>query len=150
MLPNDYEEDILAKALPSLTKPRKDLLDCPTWFVVEHPTTGEIVGCGGWTRQTPGPGITAASSSPSTPHLRHFATDPAWARCGVGRALWDRIWDEVRSEMGPTTSIEVFSTLTAESFYGSLGFEPVKYMTIPMAEDCHFPCVLMRRTPEKK
>ena len=169
MLPKDYDVDILDKALPTIGTPRPDLLTCPTWYVAEHPTTGEVVGCGGWTKEMPRPRSSSPSPAisivegfndhssnaesaarPLTPHLRHFATDPKWARRGVGRALWNRIWDEVcQTYCGPTsTAMEVFSTLTAEPFYSSLGFEPIKRMTIPLSNGCPFPCVLMRRTPK--
>lgn len=38
LLQRDYDADILSKALPLLCSVREELLDCGTWYVVEHPT----------------------------------------------------------------------------------------------------------------
>lgn len=158
-LRRDYNKQTLRQALPLISKPRNDLLNCSTWFVAVHPKTGKVVGCGGWTNETPNNTSAEAAaegqdsshtSATSTPHLRHFATDPKWSRQGIGRALWDRIWEEEVCNdkvLGPTTTIEVYSTLTAEPFYSSLGFVPVQRTTVPLTRECNFPCTLMRRTP---
>jgi N-acetylglutamate synthase-like GNAT family acetyltransferase len=144
LLPKDYDEDVLTKALPMITGAQPQLLTCPTWYVVEHPTTGEIVGCGGWTRHPP-----RSSGRPEneSPHLRHFATDPAYTRQGIARAIWERTWKDISEMVGPTTTLEVFSTLTAESFYAAVGFVPIERKEIPLREDCMFPSILMKRTP---
>ena len=70
-------------------------------------------------------------------------------RKGVGRAIWNRSWEDIAklSAEGTKTPLEVFSTLTAEPFYTSVGFQKVKELTLPIAKDCDFPCVLMRREP---
>jgi GNAT superfamily N-acetyltransferase len=90
-LANDYSSDVLDKAVPLISRANPLLLKCPTWFVVEHPhETRHIVGCGGWTPYLPGTstGESTTTSSKVTPHLRHFATDPAFARKGIASALW--------------------------------------------------------------
>lgn len=53
LLPRFYSKEVLEVSLPLLTLLRPELLTCPTWYVVQHPSTGEIVGCGGWTAHTP-------------------------------------------------------------------------------------------------
>lgn len=60
-------------------------------------------------------------------HLRHFATHPDFTRCSVGRAIWQRILEDVAKEFGAVIDLEVFSTLSGEPCYrnyASLGFEP--------------------------
>jgi N-acetylglutamate synthase-like GNAT family acetyltransferase len=118
-----------------------------------------IIGCGGWTPTSPmtATGGGSKNEEERLPHLRHFATHPDYLRKGVGRAIWDRIWKDwcEYNEQNATSSsrdknerrpdMEVLSTLTAESFYASLGFERVKEMIVPLSEDCPFPAVLMRR-----
>ena len=147
MLRKDYGDDFLDKALPGLSSARESLLTCGTWYVVHHPDTPDaLVGCGGWTLDQP---AKTDGSLPSSPHLRHFATHPDVLRQGVGRAIWNRTWKDISDAVGSDTTLEVFSTLTAESFYGSLGFELIKHMTLPILEDCDFPCTLMRRDPSK-
>jgi len=164
LLAADYSPDLLAVSLPLMTRAQPALLNCPTYYVVEDPNSHEIVGCGGWTRQPPGlkksmtpsMGESSAATSESRgqheafdiPHLRHFATDPSLTRCGIGRALWNRIWADVCHEMGEDTELEVFSTLTAAPFYRSLGFQEEKATEIQFTPSCQFPCLLMRRRTE--
>jgi N-acetylglutamate synthase-like GNAT family acetyltransferase len=141
----DYDRYTLSKALPVFTAPQEDLLTCGTWYVVEHPTTNEMVGCGGWTLRPTGPASKLTENA--CPHLRHFATHPEWTRRGIGKALWRRILSDVAVAVGPATELEVFSTRTAEDFYASLGFVPVKHVDIPISKDCMFPVILMQRKP---
>jgi hypothetical protein len=49
--------------------------------------------------------------------------------------------------VGPTTELEVFGSRTAEEFYASFGFVPIRHVDIPVSEDCMFPVILMRRKP---
>ena len=152
LLPHDYDADLLHLGLPKICQVRDDLLTSSTWYVVEHPTQPHgIVGCGGWTPESP-----MTTTNPQTcPHLRHFATHPQHTRQGIGRVLWDRIWkdwceyyDDHHQQLDNNNKrpdMEVFSTLTARPFYGSLGFETVEEILIPLAEDCLFPSILMRR-----
>jgi N-acetylglutamate synthase-like GNAT family acetyltransferase len=145
MLPQDYDRDTLSKALPVFTAPHEDLLTCGTWYVVEHPTTNEMVGCGGFTPIPTGPA--ANFTEKSLPQLRQFATHPEWTRRGIGKTLWRRILRDVAAAMGPAMELEVFSSRTAEAFYASLGFVPVKHVDLPVSEDCMFTVILMRRQP---
>jgi GNAT superfamily N-acetyltransferase len=148
ILPQNYDQDILSKALPSITTPRRELLTCGTWYVVEDPVTRDIVGCGGWTLRSPSPNSNATLNSSNVPNLRHFATHPGWTRRGIGKALWTRTWRDISDAVGPETSLEVFSTLTAEPFYASFGFVPVRREEVPLVKDCLFPVIFMRREPQ--
>jgi len=146
LLQNDYPPEVLERTLPLMTTARSELLECPTWYVVVHPDTNEIVGCGGWTRHAPNE---PNNNDQLCPHLRHFATDPRYARQGIGRALWQRCWEGI-CEMGAQTRIEAFSTLTAVPFYESLGFRKVKKMEVCLgcgSDPVDFPSVLMERRP---
>jgi len=183
LLQADYEEQILETALPIICQANDQLLTSSTWYVVEHylfhgdddKQATILIGCGGWTPYSP-------MQQEDVPHLRHFATHPLYARQGVGRAIWDRIWkDWVTyhhhvSTMSSTTNqsehdestnptptgtktmtasstvsalrpdMEVISTLSAQSFYKSLGFVKVKDMVVPLSDNkCPFPAILMRR-----
>ena len=153
LLQADYDADLLETALPMITTARPELLTCGTWYVVEAPsdagattdttkTSQLLVGCGGWTRQSP-----ATDDDANLPHLRHFATHPDWIRKGIARAIWDCCRTDWENEGGgmPST-LEVYSTLTAAPFYASLGFRNVREMEIPLGEGaCRFPCILMKR-----
>ena len=141
LLSKDYDADFLEKALPKICTVRNDLLDCGTWYVVIHPTTNELVGCGGWTPESP--------RGESVPHLRHFATSPTYTRKGIASSLWRRIrtdvCDHFQSSEDEMPMMEVYSTLTAEPFYKSLGFETIEQLLIPLGDDVSFPSLLMRR-----
>ena len=163
LLKDDYDSKVLDLALPHICHVRPELLTCNTWYVVEHPycsndnneTGGNmIVGCGGWTPKSPMNKKGVGEEDEQNiiiPHLRHFATHPDFLRKGVGRAIWDRIWKDwceyydLHNKGKDRPYMEVYSTLSAESFYKSLGFEKVEEITIPICEDCQFPAVLMRR-----
>lgn len=147
LLPQDYDHETLSKALPILTTPHEDLLTCGTWYVVQHPETKDFVGCGGWTMRASGPA--ADLTEAPCPHLRHFATHPEWTRRGIGQMLWQQIIRDVSKAvgLGPSTVLEVFSSLTAKDFYGKFGFVAIKHLHIEFSTDCKFPVILMRREP---
>jgi GNAT superfamily N-acetyltransferase len=149
----DYDASLLATALPLMCRANDQLLTSSTWYVVEEAlqqepddNTPTLIGCGGWTPHSP-------LNDPTVPHLRHFATHPNYTRKGVGRAIWDRTWqDWVKYHASGTTTtttirpdMEVLSTLSAQSFYESLGFVKVKEMVVPLSDKCPFPCILLRR-----
>lgn len=140
LLQKDYDAKILKEALPLITSPRPELLTCGTWYVVEHPSTGSLVGCGGWTQENP-----STRNKQGHPHVRHVATHPNFLRKGVASAIWNRIRQDITSQSGRDTTLEVFSTLTAQTFYESLGFEAVGSIDIPLTATCKFPSVIMRR-----
>jgi len=140
LLPSDYDADVLDKALPLITRARPELLNSGTWYLVEHPKDGTVVGCGGWGHSP------TEKTRESVPHLRHFATHPQYVRQGVGKAIWNRILDDIVSELGTGADLEVYSTFTAQPFYVSLGFVPVETVHLPIHPDFTFPSVLMQRT----
>jgi GNAT superfamily N-acetyltransferase len=158
LVAGDYPAELLGRALPLMARPNPDLLSCPTWFVAEHPETGEVVGCGGWTARPPtaaakperdsggedGAAETAAAARTARPHLRHFAADPAHARSGIGAALWRRVRSSMWEELGPGLGdVEVYSTITAVPFYESCGFVKVREVVVNLSPTCQFPCWLM-------
>ena len=172
LLPRDYSDECLANCLPLITTPREQLLTCNTWFVVEHPSTRQIVGCGGWTLRSPlastnkqnkvdndeaaTQNTDLVESTPSlidpnepVPHLRHFATHPDYSRMGIASTIWKTIHSEVSKQFlaqgKPFPAMEVFGTLTAEGFYASCGFKVVSRFDMTLGKDAVFPVILMRR-----
>jgi GNAT superfamily N-acetyltransferase len=66
------------------------------YFLAEH--KGQIVGCGGWSKRKTlfgGDAMKTEDDTELTPgcdsaRIRAFFVHPAWARCGIGRAILER------------------------------------------------------------
>lgn len=143
LLADDYDPELLAAALPAMIRAQVRLLECATWFVAVA-ETGEIVGCGGWTRERPG----TDEIEPELGHVRHFGTHVDHVRRGIARALGMRMIASAR-EHG-IRQLECYSTLSAEQFYASLGFVNIAAITVPIprtdrpGEFVEFPSLQMR------
>ena len=136
LLKASYDSDLLARALPHITKPNPGLLGCGTYYVAET-ELGDVVGCGGWTREMPGSGEITDGEA----HIRHFATHPDWTRQGIGSALLAHCINEARS-LG-IRKLHSFSTLNAEHFYRAAGFYAVRPIGVQLGPNVTFPGTLM-------
>ena len=139
LLRDAYSAEVLASALPLVTKSNPRLLSSGNFHVAES-DNGEIIGCGGWSFERPGSGEVVAGVG----YIRHFATHPEWIRRGVGRALLLRcIAQAAAAGLG---ILECHSSLVAEGFYRSQGFVPVEKIDMEFASKVRFPGILMRLT----
>lgn len=132
-----YQADILDSAMPAMAVANPTLLACGTYHLAE--AEGEVVGCGGWTFEKPG----TAEVEPGLAHLRHFGTRAGWAGLGIGRRIYERCEAEARA--ADVKAFECYSTLNAEPFYASLGFERVSRIEVAMRNGAALPSILMRR-----
>ncbi|MEP1113209.1 MAG: GNAT family N-acetyltransferase [Nitratireductor sp.] len=130
-----YEAELLARALPFMTRANPGLIASGTFHVAF--LGGRLAGCGGWSPCAPD-----GRQHAGTAHLRHFAVDPAAMRRGIGRALFLRCRDEARAR--GFTRLECQSSLLAETFYRRLGFERAEAMAITLPDGTAFPGVLMQ------
>lgn len=133
-----YDEELLARALPLMTRPHPKLLVSGTYYVAE--IEGEPVGCGGWSREEPGSG----SLEPGVAHIRHFAVSERFVGRGIGRILYGRCAADAR-RVG-VRRLECYSSLNGEPFYSALGFATVRSIDVRMATDLIFPSIHMRRS----
>ena len=138
LMPSSYEEDVLAAALPIMTRANPALLSAGTYYVAQT-KGGLIVGCGGWTRERPGKGDVA----PALGHIRHFATHPEWTGRTIGRSIYALCEEQARS--AGVRRFECYSSLNAEGFYAALGFRSVRQIEIPVGRGVTLPSVLMER-----
>lgn len=150
LLQPDYDSETLSSCLPLITHAQDKLLTCGTWYVVEHPESGRIVGCGGWTKEQPNVdrGDSFGDKQCLVPHLRHFASHPKFTRQGIARSLWNRTVADIASAFSAFPKLEVYSTRTALKFYESCGFQTVTEIDLPLPNDAIFPAVLMVREPK--
>jgi ribosomal protein S18 acetylase RimI-like enzyme len=137
LMADAYERDVLALALPLMTRPNPTLLRSGTYYVAEF--GGEIIGCGGWSREEPSSNAVA----PGTAHIRHFAVKAEYARRGVGRVLFDRCVADARSQ--GISLFKCFASLNAVGFYRLLGFEDRRLIDVAMGPGISLRSMLMDR-----
>jgi N-acetylglutamate synthase-like GNAT family acetyltransferase len=130
-----YGQEVLAAALPSMTKANPELLKSGTYYVAQD--SARIVGCGGWTFERPG----TKEITPDIAHLRHFATDPDALKKGIGRAIF-RECAQAAAKAG-AKMFKVYSSLNAEPFYKSLGLTRVEQIELQITPAASIPAVLM-------
>jgi N-acetylglutamate synthase-like GNAT family acetyltransferase len=138
LMASSYDEDLLIPALKLMTKANPSLLSSGTYYLAER-STGELVGCGGWTVERPGSG----SVEPGVGHVRHFAVHPDWTRRGIGRHIFNAC--ERTAHAAGVKVFECYSSLNAEEFYRSLGFERIRETEFELQPPVTLRGVLMRR-----
>lgn len=136
LMASAYGADVLAVALPAMTKAQPKLLGSGRFAVAE--LTGLVVACGGFSLDRPGSGEVL----PGLAHIRHFATDPTEVRGGLGRAIYDWCREGARRE--GCSAFECYAALNAVSFYRAMGFEVVRETAIPLGASAAFPVAVMR------
>ena len=131
-----YDAEVLACALPLMTKANPKLLASDTFYVAQS-NDGRIIGCGGWTHERPGTGEIEQGLA----HIRHFATHPDWLGQGVARKLFEKCQTEASTQ--GAVQLECFSSLNAEGFYGAMGLKRQNVFDVQMGPDVRFPSVRM-------
>ena len=136
LLAADYPPSTMVLAVPRMSRARPDLLASGRYFLAED-ATGRLLAVGGWSRRHPlGQPITEGVG-----HVRHVATDPDFARQGVGRALMLRVMQDARA--AGMMRLDCLSTRTAVLFYRALGFRPLHAVDVPLGPGILFPTVRM-------
>jgi N-acetylglutamate synthase-like GNAT family acetyltransferase len=107
-------------------------------YYVAHAETA-LVACGGWSLETPG----TEEKMSEVGHIRHFATNPAWAGLGIARSIYAQCEEQARA--AGVARFECYSTLNGELFYAALGFSRIKRIEIPMGPDVMLPAIHMSR-----
>jgi GNAT superfamily N-acetyltransferase len=132
-----YDEATLKIALPRMTKANPKLLASGHYFIAAD-ARGAIIGCGGWSKERPG----SIESVAGAGHVRHFATDPAHLRRGIGGAIFARCKAQALAQ--GIRRFDCYSSLVAVDFYRALGFSVVGPMDLNLGPDVTIPGVLMR------
>lgn len=130
-----YDRNLLARALPLITKANPALLSSGTYYVAE--AADQIVGCGGWSLEEPG----SNAITPGTAHIRHFAVMSEWLGRGIGRALLNRCEADARAKC--IRVLKCFASRNAVGFYSALGFLRRSDIATEMPGGIAFPSVLM-------
>ncbi|WP_244435031.1 GNAT family N-acetyltransferase [Methylocystis sp. SC2] len=138
LLASHYEKALLDRALPFMTRANPTLLASGAFYVAQS-SHGELIGCGGWSLESPG----TAKIVRGEAHIRHFATHPAWTRLGVARSIMNRCCMDAKAR--DVSELHCCSTFAAENFYKALGFKTIARADIPLDSQLSFPAVLMQR-----
>jgi N-acetylglutamate synthase-like GNAT family acetyltransferase len=120
-----YDPGILGPALTVMTRANPALVSSGTYYVAET-ENGTLVGCGGWTRERPGDDVVSEGIG----HIRHFATHPERTRSGIGSSIY-RLCEADAREAG-VRRFECYSSVNAEGFYSSLGFERIAVIDLQL------------------
>jgi N-acetylglutamate synthase-like GNAT family acetyltransferase len=133
-----YPAELMARALPLITRANPKLLGSGRYYLVEA-ETGEPAGCGGWSADPPD----RREEDERRAHIRHYATHPDWTRRGVGRRLYERCEADARS--AGFGVFECYASLNGEAFYAALGFRRLDLIETPMPGGVRFPAIRMER-----
>lgn len=120
-----------------------------TYFVAED--SGEIVGCGGWSRRNAvfgGDRKRASEDALLDPacdpaRIRAFFIHPNWARRGIGRAILSACEDAILA--AGFREAMLVATLTGEPLYAASGYAVVERFEIPLAGNLMITAVKMRK-----
>ena len=137
LLAPDYDADILAAALPGMTRAKPDLLTSGTYFIAVN-AQDQVIATGGWTKSAPTDGLISAA----TGHVRHVATDPACLRAGLGRALMAVIMTSALR--AGVCQMACLSTRTAVPFYRAMGFIALRPINVELQSGAVFPAIEMK------
>lgn len=130
LLKPDYPPSVLVTALPLISRAQPALVRSGRFYVAE--AAGAIVGAGGWSGGRRG-----------VAEIRHVVTDDRQQRCGIGRAIFARIFDEARA--AGVTRLDANATRTAVPFYRAMGFAVLGPVEVALRLGIVFPAVRMQR-----
>jgi N-acetylglutamate synthase-like GNAT family acetyltransferase len=129
----DYSPAQIEAAIGTAWAVDRGLIQDGSFWIAE--ASGEIVGCGGWSRRRAlvGAGTTADEGDMLRPgvhaaRIRGFFVRPGWARRGVGTALLKRC--EQQAWAAGFRAVELLATLPGERLYASRGYvsgEPYEF-----------------------
>ena len=144
-----YSEAQIEGAIGSVFGVDHQLLSDRTYFVAEH--KGQIVGCGGWSKRKTLFGGDAMKTEMDieldpkrdSARIRAFFVHPAWARCGIGRAILERCENAI--QLAGFRSVELVATLTGEAFFAACNYSRGERFEVPLANGLTLPVVRMMK-----
>jgi GNAT superfamily N-acetyltransferase len=144
-----YDDTQIEAAIATVFGVDTDLIDDGTYFVVEM--SGEMVGCGGWSRRKTlfgGDQYSSRDAGYLAPELepakiRAFFIHPDHARKGIAKAILSRCETEARDH--GFRALELMATLPGVEFYKSCGFVPNGAFDLELKSDVKLELVPMRK-----
>lgn len=148
-----YTDAQLDAALRHVFGPDTQLIADRTYFVIDAPD-GTLAAAGGWSRrhtlyggdQTKGRDDPLLDPAVDPARIRAFFVDPAWARRGLARRLFERCASEASA--AGFASLALGATLPGVPLYEALGFTEVGRVDARLPDGTLFPIVEMRKSLE--
>jgi GNAT superfamily N-acetyltransferase len=125
----------------------RQIISDGTYFAVEH--SGQVVGCGGWSRRRAVFGgdrarvgeDTALDPARDSARIRAFFVHPDWARRGISRAILTAC-ERAICGAGFRDAVLV-ATLAGEPLYASCGYNVAERYEVPLSGGLTLPVVRM-------
>lgn len=144
-----YSDVQIEAALGSAWGVDTQLIKDGTYFVVDK--TGQIAGCGGWSRRKTLFGGDAQAGRESAPldkttdaaRIRAFFVRPEFAREGIATRLLEKCEAEARRD--GFRSMELVATLPGERFYSRFGYTQTERLAHVLRPGLTIPFVRMRK-----
>jgi GNAT superfamily N-acetyltransferase len=147
IFPRYYDERQTESAVRYVAEVDETLTADGTYFVLE--TSGEIVGCGGWSKRNLL--YTGSGHSATDARLLDPATEPArvramfvradWTRRGLGRRILEEC--EAAAHRDGFRQLALMATLPGVPLYSAYGFRSLEELEITMPDGVPLACVAM-------
>lgn len=147
----DYNERQIELSIKKVFGVDTELITDETYFVVET-ETGEIAGCGGWSKRKTLYGASIYEQSrdsellnPETEaaKIRAFFIHPAFARKGIGTMILETCETEARAH--GFKACEMMATLPGVKLYAVRGYAHGEEVKVPIGENIDIICIKMRK-----
>jgi GNAT superfamily N-acetyltransferase len=142
-----YSAEQMEAAIGPVFGVDQQLIRDGTYFVSE--ASGEIVGCGGWSRRRAvfgGDRDRAGEDAALDPNhdparIRAFFVHPEWARRGIGRAILSAC--ELAIQAAGFRSAVMVATTAGEPLYTAFSYRVAKRYEVPLRQGLSLPVVRM-------
>lgn len=147
----DYDARQIELSIRTVFGVDRELIADETYFVAEA-ETGEIAGCGGWSKRKTLYGASVYSASrdselldPETDpaKIRAFFIHPEFARKGIGTMILEACEREAKAE--GFKSAEMMATLPGVKLYAVRGYFGDEEVKVPVGENIDIICIKMRK-----
>jgi len=147
----DYDARQIELSIQTVFGVDTELIADETYFIAET-ETGELAGCGGWSKRKTlyGASIYAESRdsellNPETDaaKIRAFFIHPDFARKGVGTLILETCEREAKAH--GFKSAEMMATLPGVKLYAARGYAGDEQVRVPVGENTDIICVKMRK-----
>jgi len=148
---DDYDARQIELSIKTVFGVDTELIADETYFIAEA-ETGEIAGCGGWSKRKTlyGASVYAASRDSElldperdAAKIRAFFIHPEFARKGIGTLILDACEREAKAH--GFKSAEMMATLPGVKLYAVRGYAGSEEVKVPIGDNIDITCIKMRK-----